>query len=44
MNYPRDIYAVLESSLANDLCIVLVGAKQTGKTITVFCLVPVGQG
>lgn len=32
MNYLRDVQAVLESSLASDLCIVLVGARQTGKT------------
>ena len=32
MNYLRDIQAVLETSLPNDLCIVLIGARQTGKT------------
>jgi len=32
MNYSRDIQTVLENALSNELCIVLVGARQTGKT------------
>lgn len=32
MNFLRCLQSTLDTSLANDLCIVLVGARQTGKT------------